>query len=340
MNEPENGREQPGWAGTSQDCQPASGDASLLNALEEKLQLIRDRTRGVAEGYANGFLVWGEGGTSKSYTIEQTLLAIGHPYKLSNSRITGKGLFELLRDYPDILHILEDVETLFADRNAVGVLRSALWGQQGKGGRQERLVVWHVARRREELLFTGGVILVANCPLDNIPQLRALKTRIACVRHQPSHEEVAALMRKIAADGHRHGPYWLPPEACREVADEVIARSQRVQRNLDLRLLDNTFKDRLQWENGAAETPWRDMLESRLRERVLPPEERSVSRAMQKALELDLVRRIVALPPQQRLAAWQAETGKSPAALYRRLAELQAEADSQFSEARQMRSEK
>jgi hypothetical protein len=307
-----------------------SDDARPLATLEQKLQLIRDRTRGVAEGYANGMYLWGEGGTSKSFTVEETLKTIGKPYKLSNSRLTAKGLFELLDEHPDVVHVLEDVETLLGDKNAAGVLRSALWGQEGKDGRQERLVCWHIAGKRREVVFTGGVIMVADCPMDDLPQIRALKTRIPCVRYQATQEEVAALMRKIAAQGHRHGDYWLPPESCLEVAEEVIARSQRVQRNLDLRLLVNTSKDRLQWENGAAATHWLDLLESRLRERVLPAGKRNGSRAATKDNELALARGIARLPPQERLLAWRRATRKSQAALYRRLAEL-SNCDSHFS---------
>jgi hypothetical protein len=68
------------------------GDKDLLDRLDAKLQLIRDRTQGVAEGYANGFYLWGEGGTSKSFTVEETLKRLGKAFKLSNSRLTGRGL--------------------------------------------------------------------------------------------------------------------------------------------------------------------------------------------------------------------------------------------------------
>src|SRR5262245_31304184 len=114
-------------------------DAELLASFEYKSQLVRDRTVGVAEGWSNGFFLYGEGGTSKSYTVQQALERHRKPYKLSNSRLTGKALFELLRDYPDVVHVIEDAETLLLDKNAHGVLRSALWGQVGKDGRQERL---------------------------------------------------------------------------------------------------------------------------------------------------------------------------------------------------------
>src|SRR5262245_3875243 len=93
---------------------------NALDSLETKLRLICDRVRSVAGGYAAGLYLWGEGGTSKSYTVEETLKEVKKPYKLSNSRRTGKGLFTLLGDFPDGIHVLEDVETLFADKNALG----------------------------------------------------------------------------------------------------------------------------------------------------------------------------------------------------------------------------
>src|SRR4051812_14293064 len=128
-------------------------EKELLDSLEAKLQVIRDRVQGVAEGFAAGMYVWGGGGTSKSFTVEEALKKLGKPYKLTNSRVTAKGLFELLRDHADVVHILDDVETLLKDKTAEGVLRAALWGQVNKEGVQERVVGWSIAGRREEVVF-------------------------------------------------------------------------------------------------------------------------------------------------------------------------------------------
>lgn len=302
-------------------------EQELLESIENKLQQVRDRVQGVAEGYINGFFLWGEGGTSKSYTVEEALQTLGRQYKLTNSRLTGKGLFELLRDYPDVVHVLEDVETLFSDKNSFGVLRSALWGQAGEDGIQERPVVWQVSGRRDEFIFTGGIVLIANCRLDDIPQLRALKTRIVTMHYQPTNEEVAVLMTQIAKRGHRHGPFSLSSEECLEVAQAIIARSKRLQRNLDLRLLVNTCKDRLQWANGASQTHWLDLLDSRMKERAVP----LGSRAGQKAQEVEIASRIAGMPFQERLDTWIRETGKSQAALYRRLEDAKRSSSQFFS---------
>lgn len=95
-------------------------DDALRASLECKIQIIRDRVQGVAEGYTNGLYLWGEGGTSKSFTVEGTLQKLGRPNILTNSRLTGKGLFQLLHDHPDLVHVLEDVETMFSDKNSFG----------------------------------------------------------------------------------------------------------------------------------------------------------------------------------------------------------------------------
>lgn len=305
-------------------------DKELLASLESKLQIVRDRTQGVAEGYSGGFFMWGEGGTSKSFTVEETLKRLGTRYKLSNSRITGRGLFELLRDYPDVVHVCEDVETLFSDKNSLGVLRSALWGQADENGKQERLVVWQIAGNRDEFIFTGGIILIANCCLSDIPQLRALKTRIASVQYRPSNEEIAALIRRIATDGHRHGTAVLPPKECQEVADELLSSTQRMNRNLDIRLYINACQDRLQWANGSSATHWKVLVASRLQESALASNGGPESRESRKGTEIAIVQKIAGLPPQKRLQAWVEETGKSQAALYRRLNELHNSHFSQF----------
>src|SRR4051812_46628124 len=103
-------------------------DRTLLETLDNKLAVIRDRTRGVAKGYHSGFYLWGEGGTSKSYTVLKTLDEVGNAYKVTNSRIAGRGLFDLLEEYPDCVHVLDDVETLLSDKLSHGVLRAALEG--------------------------------------------------------------------------------------------------------------------------------------------------------------------------------------------------------------------
>jgi hypothetical protein len=187
-----------------------------------------------------------------------------------------------------------------------------------------RLVTWQTAKGREKFFFLGGIILVANCPLDDIPQLRAVKGRLDPLEFRVTNAEMAAFMRHVAKDGHRHGPDWLPPEECLEVAEEIIVRSQRVERPLDMRLLVKGFKAKLQWLRGASETHWTVLLESRMKERVVPARHQGV-RAAERERKLALVSRIYHLPRPERAAIWTKETGQSEQAYYLWRGQMQAE---------------
>lgn len=290
-----------------------ASDQELLASLDGKLALVRDRTRSVAQGYSTGLYLWGEGGTSKTYTVQTTLDELGAKYKVTNSRLTGRGLFDLLDAYPTEVHVLDDVETLLDDKTAHGVLRSALGGDRSGS----RTVVWQTGPRgRREVVFEGGVIFIANSALGECAALRALATRIPVVRFVPSPDELGALVRDIADQGFELKGRSLPPAACREVAELVLGRTDALGRGIDLRLLMNGLRDRLQYEAGDAEVHWTDLVESRLQGRAVAPKQ--PRRAVKLGRELEVARANAHLPRATRLARWKDETGKSEATMYRR----------------------
>lgn len=184
----------------------------------------------------------------------------------------------------------------------------------------ERTVTWKAHRTVLEFIFTGGIIILSNRPLEDIPELHAIATRINPVLLQVTNREAAALMRSIALKGHRVGDEILSPESCLEVANFVIHESLAVSRNLDMRIMVNSFSDRLQWEAGKTETDWKELVTSRLQERVVPGKKES--RAARTEREREITRSIKDMPRPERLARWVELTGLSEKALYRRLAEV------------------
>lgn len=302
-------------------------DQEHLKAFEARLQVVRDRTRGVAEGWATGFYLWGEGGQGKSYTILEELDRLKVNYKLTNSRLTGRGLFDLLEEYPDMVHVLEDMERMCLDPNAAGVLRSACWSAKAQKDTQHpaRVVTWRAFQTKLQIVFTGGIIFAQNCALDDLPELRALKTRIAHLHLQPTNEEIIAKMRAIAMQGYQHGRHRLTREDCLEVCEHVIAKCKENERNLDMRMLIHGFQDCLQYEAGHSETSWEDMVDSRLKEQVTMPEHaesRGERLAREQAVAAEISRMKVSRHERERL--WREKTGRSNRAYYRRMEELAA----------------
>jgi hypothetical protein len=180
----------------------------------------------------------------------------------------------VLSQAPDAIHVLEDMEGLYSQDNAMEVLRSALWGQRADGGRgpMERWLTWGSSGKRPRefrVLFTGGLIMTANKDLDTtFPELAAVKTRIADLMLAPSDGELRALLRYLARRGWQAEGYRLDSYECQDVCEYLIAQSSALQRRLDLRLLENCYADYLLWRERHSLCHWHDLVATRLRERT------------------------------------------------------------------------
>lgn len=301
-----------------------SDDQHQLAQMESKLQLVRDRVVAVAMGYATGLYLYGDGGVGKSYTVLEELQRLRSDFVPFNSRMTGRGLYDQLEKFPSSVHVLEDMEGLFRDKGAQGVLRSALWAQakDGSTGQLERPVTWITHAKDHEFIFTGGIIVIGNRPIDDAPELRAVKTRIACLHLEVTGPELQALMRHVAGKGYDHAGIRLEPAACWEVCEYLIQESLSLSRPLNMRLLINSFNDRVQWEEADANCHWKDLVAARLRERptTLPNSVVPGSRVARKQQQYEIVAEILAAsqsPPEQ-VRLWSERTGHSQSTWYRR----------------------
>jgi hypothetical protein len=294
-------------------------ERATLRNLEGKLLQIRSAVRGVVKEYHTGLLLHGEGGTGKSYTVLNELKELKAKYTLHNSRITGRGLVDSLNRSPDDVHVVEDAETLIEEKRAWGVLRSALWSQS-KAKPPERQITWTAWKVNINFIFTGGIIIISNANLcESKPELRALKSRINVLGLDVTNDEIRALMKQICSGGFDYGLERMTPAECWEVASAIIERLDQLQRNLDLRLLINGFRDFLQYKAGESNgVHWTDMLAGRIKERVLPP---VVTRAGEKDEQARIAREIHAkkISGEEKLKEWKEKTGLDRSAYYRAL---------------------
>ncbi len=306
----------------------ASADRHHLASHADKIALVRDRVSSVVHRYYTGFYLHGIGGIGKSYTVLAELNRLRANFRLWNSQMTARGLFEALAAHPDVVHVMEDMEQVTGDRRAQGVLRSALWAQKQEtdGGLPDRLITWATNRGEERVLFSGGIIMLANRPLDDLPELRAVATRIACVEYRPTEVETQAVMRSVARKGYSLGQRSLTPADCSAVTEYLIEQALALRRPLDMRLMVHAFHDRLQWEESDSSLHWRDLVAATVRGHtgVLREPVAHGGRAEQRRRDLEIAREIEAATTDraERARSWQQRTGKSEKTLYRRLAEI------------------
>ena len=302
-----------------------SGGEGNLASLEKKLQLVRDLVTAVAKGFKTGLFLYGSGGVGKSFTVLRQLECLQACFQLYNSRMTAKGLFRTLQHAPDAIHVLEDMERVTKDADAQGVLRSALWAQPG----HERVITWTTATDgAERFVFRGGLILISNRPLADLPELRALATRIEVHRLEVADAELTALMRDLASRGYRQQEKMVVgPEECLQVTEHLLRECRAAGCPLDLRLQQKSFQTYLQWESDWSSSHWRDLVAASVREathhfrhesNTMPREARRTER---RNVLREIIRQTQDVKEQERLYLQQ--TGASRADFFRRKREVQ-----------------
>ena len=103
-------------------------DVRLVQELETKLQLIRDRVSSVVNCYQTACYLVGRPGSSKTFTVREALEQFDAPWVYQNARMTPMGLFGFLPDHPEHVIVLDDIASLFKSDQAVQILLAALGG--------------------------------------------------------------------------------------------------------------------------------------------------------------------------------------------------------------------
>ena len=242
-----------------------------LQELQRRLGIIRDRVLAVARRLTNGFYLFGRAGTSKTYTIRQALEEHGKPYHYHSGHLTPMGLFDLLAEKHDRTIVLDDVSELLAHKIALQVLLAALGNQPADTG--DRVVKYRRQGHNKTVRFSGGIILISNLELHSTPLLQALRSRVHYLKYDPTHDQIAALMKTVALKGWGQGRRQMSSDECFAVTDFVIVESKRLTVPLDMRLLvDKAFPDFILHRNGHAQTHWKDLVTTTLEEQLADPE--------------------------------------------------------------------
>lgn len=238
-------------------------DAQLVQELEAKLQIIRDRVGSVAHRYHNGCYLVGRPGTSKTYTVQEELKRLDVPSSYRNARMTPMGLFCFLEDHPEHVIVLDDIASLFKNDQAVQILLAALGGEPGK----PRTVTYKSKDKDLTFQFYGGLIAISNVALRHDPLARALGSRLTMLEHEPTDDQIGAFMRMLALKGFED----LSPQECAEVVEFVFIETREFDQWLDLRHVTKAWQDYRQVKHGKAQTPWRDLVRTSLRKLAIEP---------------------------------------------------------------------
>jgi hypothetical protein len=111
-----------------------------------------------------------------------------------------------------------------------------------------------------------------------------------------------------------------------EVCEFLIKKCQKEYCPLDLRLMDNSFRDYLQWDAQHTKFHWKDLVNTRVKQRA-SDFEHGVS-VLSRDERLDKDRQIVkeileaANDPTEQIRLWEARTSRGPSTFYARKREV------------------
>jgi hypothetical protein len=301
-------------------------ELEALESLERKYAIIREETLLVALGNSSGLYVWGEGGIGKSWNVIQTLRKYGYTFRHKNTRLSVAGFGEELRDHPKGLFLLEDLPDIADTTASRNLLLAALWGQPDpETGQMERLVPWTVSGDRKfETKFYGGIICTANKPMADIPELRAIATRIEVIGLACTREEILAVAKEVALDGFRFNGGSLSPQECLDMWS-FYKKELPEGRMADLRILVRAARKRLGMEEmrrkGLPLTrTWQEMLLAMIHQG--PPPEPVLTPGARKLNDEEVAVELSRKYPDprdrgQRDKEWQERTGHHPLTYYK-----------------------
>ena len=126
---------------------------------------------------------------------------------------------------------------------------------------QPRTITYKTKDENRKVEFAGGIVAISNLPLRHDPLAQAVASRVVQLEHEPTDQEIAAFMRRLAARGYKD----LGPEQCQgRWWKSVIEETRAYDERLDLRHLTKG-EDRRQWEDGHSTSSWEDLVRTSLK---------------------------------------------------------------------------
>jgi hypothetical protein len=278
-------------------------------SLEEKQSLLAHHVRLVACQMSNGLFVIGPGGLGKSRTISTTLIDEGVCPVLVNSHITPLSLYRtLFFNRRDAVIWLDDCDSIYGSLPILGLLRSALWGQEA--GR----VVTYNSTQLEDIpssfTFDSRIVFCANQIPKRSKAFEAVLSRVDVFELDATNEELLELMRSLANQGFES----LAPQQCHAVLDFI--EKWGGTRRLSMRLYEPSLR---KYEYAmAAGVDWRDLVRCQLDQ--LGIGENTPKPLDTKAHDLNCFREAVKRFPKsvkEQQEFWSKATGKSRASFFR-----------------------
>jgi hypothetical protein len=239
-------------------------------SINERFGFVSDMVAMLASGAQASVVVTGPGGLGKSFTVSQTLTALGFKdvsvledfavgtvlktaktFRVIKGYSTPKGLYRTLYENKDGVIVFDDCDSVLKDPTSLNLLKGAL------DSYSRRIISWRADIKDEDLPtsfeFKGRVIFISNLASSNIDQ--AIITRSMAVDLSMTNKQKIERMQHLLSSGE------FMPEFDKTIKADAMGLIERLQdsvKELSLRTLIQVTKIRQgagkNWANLAEYT--------------------------------------------------------------------------------------
>lgn len=289
-----------------------------LSALEQRQQLLAHHVRMVARKLSHSLLIYGyQPGLGKTRTTLNALREENIDPILINSHVTPLALYSLFYQHrEEAVLFMDDVDSIFTNLPALGILRSALWGNP-------RIITYNSSQLSATGLpasfeFSSRVIFCVNRVPKNNDCFSAVVSRCDVFCLEATSDEIIDLMRSVASQGFQ----GIPAADCNTVIDFLAENAE--DHEISMRLLGPSLR---KWQYARAEgLDWRALVKSQLQ--TLGRKQQPTKRLDTRGRDLRLLREARKRHPESvkdQMTDFCTQTKKSRASFYRTLARLREE---------------
>jgi hypothetical protein len=249
----------------SNDSAPVTESRFSIN---QRFGFVSDMVTMLANGAQASVVVTGPGGLGKSFTVSQTLTALGFKdvsvlddiavgtvlktaktFRVIKGYSTPKGLYRTLYENKDGVIVFDDCDSVLKDPTSLNLLKGAL------DSYSRRIISWRADIKDEDLPtsfeFKGRVVFISNLSASNIDQ--AILTRSLAVDLSMTTKQKVERMRHLLSTGE-----FMPEfdKVVKSDAMDLIEKHQDTVKELSLRTLIQVTKIR-----QSAGKNWADLAE-------------------------------------------------------------------------------
>lgn len=190
---------------------PSPGESGNGPAHRNRIDLLQqsiwDWTEDVLDGVLPGLIIFGASGLGKSMVVRDCLKNRGinpDPPVVNKGHMTARGLFDLLQARASAqVVVIDDIEHLFSDPKALGLLRAAL----GDNPSDKRMVQYQTSTGEEGFQFKAGLIVIGNrIPRQSYADVQAVMEKSHTIEVDVTPEDFSAYLRATLPEQGAEAP--------------------------------------------------------------------------------------------------------------------------------------